>query len=73
MFQVRDCTGIQLILDCSPMDIANPIITQWVVFAVRNLCEDNPENQAIIAAIDKKGTMNKSALRDLGIDIHDDN
>jgi len=70
--QVRDCSGIALILDCSPMDITNPIITQWVVFAVRNLCEDNPENQAIIAAIDKKGTMDKSALRDLGIDIHNE-
>ena len=54
------------------MDITNPIITQWVVFAVHNLCEDNPENQAIIAAIDKKGTMDKSALRDLGIDIHNE-
>ena len=53
------------------MDITNPIITQWVVFAVRNLCENNIENQAIIAAIDKKGAMDKSKLRDLGIDIHD--
>lgn len=70
--QVRDCSGVALILDCSPMDITNPIITQWVVFAIRNLCEDNPENQAIIAAIDKKGTMDKSALRDLGIDIHNE-
>ena len=53
------------------MDITNPIITQWVVFAIRNLCEDNLENQAIIGAMDKKGAMDKSALRDLGIDIHD--
>ena len=68
---MRDCSGVELILDCSPMDITNPIITQWVVFAIRNLCEDNLENQAIIGAMEKKGAMDKSALRDLGIDIHD--
>ena len=47
------------------------MITQWVVVAIRNLCENNPANQEIISQLDKKGVMNKSALSKSGIDIHD--
>merc|ERR1712039_388259 len=52
---VRDMDGIPLLLDCSPIDANNPMVTQWVIFAMRNLCENNEENQAVIASIDKKG------------------
>ena len=33
--QVRDIDGIPLLLDCSPIDANNPIMTQWVIFALR--------------------------------------
>jgi len=69
--EVRECNGIEMILDCSPLDIRNPLITQWVVVAIRNLCENNPENQDIIAQLDKKGVMDKESLSKAGIDIHD--
>jgi len=69
--EVRECNGIEMILDCSPLDIRNPMITQWVVVAIRNLCENNPANQEIISQLDKKGVMDKSALSKSGIDIHD--
>lgn len=69
--EMRECNGIEMLLDCSPLDIRNPLITQWVVVATRNLCENNPENQAVIAQLDKKGVMDKEALRKVGIDIHD--
>ena len=39
--------------------------------AIRNLCENNPENQDIIAQLDKKGVMDKESLSKAGIDIHD--
>ena len=48
---VRDIEGIQVLLDCSGMEDKNPFITQWVVFALRNVCEDNEENQSVIAAL----------------------
>jgi len=69
--EVRECDGIEMLLDCSPIDVRNPVITQWVVVAVRNLCENNPANQDVIAQIDRKGVMDKSALSKSGIDIHD--
>jgi hypothetical protein len=31
------------------------VITQWVVLAVRNLCEGNADNQALIAALSQEG------------------
>ena len=33
--QVRDIDGIPLLLDCTPIDANNPIMTQWVIFALR--------------------------------------
>merc|ERR1712223_1718809 len=69
--EVRECNGIEMLLDCSPLDIRNPMITQWVVVAIRNLCGNNPANQDVIAQIDRKGVMDKSALSKSGIDIHD--
>ena len=30
-------------------------IAQWAVFAVRNLCEDNPANQQLIAGLQAQG------------------
>ena len=47
------------------------MITQWVVVATRNLCENNPANQELISQLDKKGVMDKLTLSKNGIDIHD--
>jgi len=69
--EVRECDGIEIILDCSPIDLRNPMITQWVVVATRNLCENNPANQELISQLDKKGVMDKLTLSKNGIDIHD--
>lgn len=70
--QVRDCSGIELLLDCSPPDAKNPMITQWVILAIQNLCQNNLENQKVVAKIDKKGQLDKKKLSELGIDIFDD-
>ena len=48
------------------------MITQWVIFAIHNLCENNLDNQKVIASIDKKGHMDKDKLRELGIDVFDE-
>ena len=70
-FKVRDCSGIELLLDCSPPDAKNPMITQWVILAIQNLCQNNLENQKVVAKIDKKGQLDKKKLSELGIDIFD--
>ena len=67
--QVREHKGIELLLDCSQADGRNPLITQWVVLAVRNLCQDNPANQEIIRAIEAKGKMDQDLMDQVGVQI----
>lgn len=37
-------------------------ITQWTIWCVRNICEGNPENQAVIAALEQRGVANSNWL-----------
>jgi len=69
--EVREHKGIELLLDCSQADGRNPLITQWVVLAVRNLCENNPENQEVIRSIEAKGKMPdaEKLMSDVGVQI----
>lgn len=53
--KVREVDGIAVLLDCCKIDANNPFITQWAVFAIRNLCDKNPENQALIASMESVG------------------
>ncbi|XP_065332799.1 ataxin-10 [Cloeon dipterum] len=53
--KVRDMEGVPLLLNCSRLDACNPFITQWVVLAIRNICEGNAENQALIASLAQEG------------------
>lgn len=50
----------------------SPVIIQWVVLAVRNLCEDNLENQAVIAGMNREGLVQSSVLTELGMALHAD-
>lgn len=67
--QVREINGIELILDCSPIDGKNPYISQWVIFAIRNICLGNQENQAVLNSVSKTGTTDKQMLEEIGVQI----
>jgi len=67
--EVRENRGIELLLDCSQADGRNPLITQWVVLAVRNLCEDNLANQEVIRSIETKGKMDNDMMDKIGVQI----
>ncbi|XP_042367106.1 ataxin-10 [Plectropomus leopardus] len=64
--QVRELEGIPLILDNCNIDSNNPFISQWAIFAIRNLLEHNKQNQEQVAALERRGTADYSALRELG-------
>lgn len=63
----REMGAIPLILDCSNIDARNPFIIQYVVLAMRNLCENNAENQRVVASVDRRGQVDSARLADLGI------
>ncbi|XP_026182577.1 ataxin-10 [Mastacembelus armatus] len=64
--KVRELEGIPLILDNCIIDSNNPFISQWAIFAIRNLLEHNTQNQELVAALECRGTADYSALRELG-------
>lgn len=42
---------------------------QWAVLAIRNLCEDNPVNQELIAKMENRGVADTSAQMDFGCEV----
>ncbi|KAE8281493.1 Ataxin-10 Spinocerebellar ataxia type 10 protein-like protein [Larimichthys crocea] len=64
--KVRELEGIPLILDNCNIDSNNPFISQWAIFAIRNLLEHNTQNQELVAALERRGTTDYSALKELG-------
>uniref|UniRef100_A0A3B4U3B7 Ataxin-10 n=2 Tax=Seriola dumerili TaxID=41447 RepID=A0A3B4U3B7_SERDU len=64
--KVRELEGIPLILDNCNIDSNNPFISQWAIFAIRNLLEHNTQNQELVADLERRGPADYSALRELG-------
>lgn len=48
------------------------VILQWTIFALRNLCEGNPENQDIIRNCKKEGVADNLVLQTMGLTLHED-
>ncbi|XP_072566389.1 ataxin-10 isoform X1 [Paramormyrops kingsleyae] len=69
--KVRELDGIPLILDNCSIDSNNPFISQWAVFAIRILLENNQENQAVVQALERRGVASDSALRDMGFRLEE--
>ncbi|XP_068046559.1 ataxin-10 isoform X3 [Anomalospiza imberbis] len=67
--KVYDLDGISLILDNCSIDDNNPFVSQWAVYAIRNLTELNEQNQALIAQMEHKGLADSSALERMGLEI----
>ncbi|XP_031831597.1 ataxin-10 [Nomia melanderi] len=69
---LREMDAIPLLLDCCNIDARNPLIMQWTILAMRNLCEDNPENQEIVRNCTRIGVVENSVLREMGVTLHED-
>lgn len=70
--QMRELDVIPILLDCCNIDARNPLIMQWVIFAVRNLCENCPENQEIISKMTLQGPVDNEVLQEMGLTLHTD-
>ncbi|XP_078369346.1 ataxin-10-like isoform X2 [Oculina patagonica] len=66
--KVRELEGIPLLLDHCNVDDHNPYICQWAIFAIRNLLENNIENQNIVSSMDPRGLADTSRLRQFGVE-----
>ncbi|XP_049878642.1 ataxin-10 isoform X2 [Pectinophora gossypiella] len=70
--QIRELEVIPVLLDCCNIDARNPLIMQWVIFAVRNLCENCPENQEVISKMTLQGPVDNEVLQEMGLTLHTD-
>ncbi|XP_071961611.1 ataxin-10-like [Antedon mediterranea] len=66
--KIRDLNGISLLLDNCSIDPHNPFISQWATLAIRNVCENNLENQRFIEEMKVQGVASNSMLQDMGIE-----
>ena len=48
------------------------VIIQWVTLAVRNLLENNAENQEILRKSIRVGTVNSAVIREMGLTLNED-
>lgn len=56
----REMDILLAVLNCTSVDARNPLIKEWSVLAIRNLCDGCAENQAIIAGLMKVGDADNS-------------
>ncbi|XP_035730637.1 ataxin-10-like [Vespa mandarinia] len=68
---IRETDTIPLLFDCCNIDARNPLIMQWIILAIRNLCEENLENQEIIRNSTKIGVMDNTILKEMGLTLQD--
>ncbi|XP_076637422.1 ataxin-10 [Colletes latitarsis] len=69
---LREMDAIPLLLDCCNIDARNPLIMQWTILALRNLCENNTRNQEIIRNCTRTGVVESSVLQEMGLTLHED-
>lgn len=56
------------IFECTSADARNPLIKEWSIMAIRNLCEDNLENQEIVRNLSKVGDAENPILKEMGLE-----
>lgn len=63
MYDVRLITYFSLTI--------TPVISQWAVFAIRNILENNVENQKLVQGLRRQGVADDSILRELGFCVQE--
>lgn len=64
----REMEIMQSIFECTNLDARNPLIKEWSILAIRNLCEANAENQEIVQKLTRVGDSANPILQEFGIE-----
>jgi ataxin-10 len=67
--KVRELKEVSLLLNQCHIDHSNPYILQWAILAIRNLCEDNPANQQLIAQLETQGIAEAASQLEFGCEV----
>uniref|UniRef100_UPI00398F2829 ataxin-10 isoform X2 n=1 Tax=Pristiophorus japonicus TaxID=55135 RepID=UPI00398F2829 len=69
--KVRELGGIPLILDNCSIDENNPFVSQWAVFTIRILTDQNLQNQEVIAQMAHQGVAESAMLNNMGLQVEE--
>lgn len=64
----REMEIMNSIFECTNADARNPLIKEWSILAIRNLCEDNLENQEMVKNLTKVGDAANPLLKEMGLE-----
>lgn len=67
--RIRYLQGIPLVLKHLALHETDPIRREWAVFAIRNLLEDNLENQSIVSSLELQGVATNEQLEKMGMQV----
>eukprot|EP00252_Welwitschia_mirabilis_P000919 TRINITY_DN10910_c0_g1_i1.p2 TRINITY_DN10910_c0_g1~~TRINITY_DN10910_c0_g1_i1.p2 ORF type:complete len:198 (+),score=43.05 TRINITY_DN10910_c0_g1_i1:1057-1650(+) len=70
--RIRECNGIFVLLQQCIVDASNPFLKEWGLWALRNLLEDNKENQNEIADLQLQDSVNTQDIKQMGLKIEID-
>ncbi|XP_055315990.1 ataxin-10 [Sitodiplosis mosellana] len=65
----REMEFLVAVLDSTALDARNPLIKEWSILAIRNLCEGNAENQEIIRQLTKVGDSKSDIISEFYLDL----
>lgn len=69
---IRHKNGIPLLLQQCVTDEDNPYLREWGIWCVRNLLEQNTENQRAVAELELQGSVDVPELTGLGLRVEVD-
>lgn len=69
---LRQAGGIVEVLGCMHIDARQPVLREWALLALRNLCEGNDANQAAIDALQPLSVAQNPELEKLGLRVEMD-
>ena len=69
---LREAGGIVEVLGCLHIDARQPVLREWALLALRNLCDGNDANQAAIDALQPLSVAQNPELEALGLRVEMD-
>jgi hypothetical protein len=65
-------SALHVLLSCTAFSTACFTLREWSVIAIRNVLEDNPQNQEVVAKLDAQAPVQTAALNDAGLQVEMD-
>jgi hypothetical protein len=65
-------SALHVLLSCTAFSTACFTLREWSVIAIRNVLENNPQNQEVVARLDAQSPVQTAALNEAGLQVQMD-